>query len=218
MSETVRYELKFYISPLNAEILKKKLQYLMPYDLNGVNGAYNVKSLYFDDFYDTSLREKMEGNNKAPKFRIRIYNHDISQKRLERKHKKGDIVSKKSLAISNVEYDQFIKCSNSFSHEFQELYTGVLKPKVIIAYDRTAFVYEPGHVRITFDSHIKASTNHRPCLNKSTPYRNLPTPENIIFEVKYTDFFPVHLRGIFQEASTKQSISKYAAGRLPGLL
>jgi hypothetical protein len=217
MIETTRRELKFYISPLNAAILEKKLQYLMTYDLNSVGGMYNVKSLYFDDSCDSALRDKMNGVEKAPKFRIRMYNDDFRTKKLEMKHKKGDIVTKKSVALSDEEYEQFIKCTSTFSNDFPELAGKVLKPKVIISYDRKAFVYEPGNVRITFDSNIKASRNRNPCLTKPAAYVRLPAPENVVFEVKYTGVFPLHLRGVFQEASARQSISKYAMGRLKSL-
>lgn len=218
MLETVRHELKFYITPLNAAILEKKLQYMMPYDLNGADGVYNVKSLYFDDFYDSALNEKIDGVEKDPKFRIRIYNNDFNRKKLEMKHKKGDIVTKKSIPITDEEYKQFIECSRTFSHEFPELGGRILKPKVIISYDRKAYIYEPGNVRITFDSNIKASRNHQPCLCKPANYVNLPATENIVFEVKYTGLFPLHLKGVFQEASVRQSISKYAMGRIAGML
>ena len=96
MTGTLRYELKFHIPPFNAAILEKKLQYIIPYDENGTDGVYNVKSLYFDDFYDQALSGKMDGTFKLPKFRVRIYNDCLEFKKLERKLKRGDIVSKKA--------------------------------------------------------------------------------------------------------------------------
>lgn len=217
MTDTLRYELKFSISPANAAILEKKLQYMLPYDENGAEGVYNVKSLYYDDFYDQALTGKLDGSYKLPKFRIRIYNDNLEFKKLERKHKRGDIVSKKSIPISDEEYFRFMECSRSFSHEFPELNTMLLKPRVIISYQRKAFVYEPGNVRITIDSNIKTSINQNPCLYKPACFVNLPAPENMVFEVKYTTVFPDHLRAVFQEAGARQSISKYANGRMVGI-
>ena len=78
MTDTVRYELKFYIPPSNAAILEKKIQYMLSYDENGIDGVYNVKSLYFDDFYDQALLGKLDGAYKLPKFRIRIYNDNLN--------------------------------------------------------------------------------------------------------------------------------------------
>lgn len=217
MAGTVRHELKFYITPSHAAILEKKLQYLMPYDINGIDGVYNVKSLYFDDFYDRALTGKLDGAYKLPKFRVRVYNDDLKHKKLERKQKNGDLVSKKSIPISDEAYYQFIECSRSFAHEFPDLQGSILKPRVIISYERKAFVYEPGNVRITIDSHIKTSINQNPCLHRPACFINLPAPENIVFEVKYTGLFPDHLRGVFQEAGYRQSISKYAMGRMAGI-
>ena len=182
MTDTVRYELKFYIPPSNAAILEKKLQYMLPYDKNGIDGVYNVKSLYFDDFYDQALSGKLDGAFKLPKFRIRIYNDNLNFKKLERKQKRGDIVSKKSVKISDEEYFQFISCSRSFSHEFPDLQGKILKPRVIISYQRKAFVYNPGNVRITIDSHIKASINKNPCLYKPACFINLPAPDNTVLK------------------------------------
>ncbi|NLW03320.1 MAG: polyphosphate polymerase domain-containing protein [Clostridiaceae bacterium] len=217
MTGTLRYELKFHIPPFNAAILEKKLQYIIPYDENGTDGVYNVKSLYFDDFYDQALSGKMDGTFKLPKFRVRIYNDCLEFKKLERKLKRGDIVSKKSILINDDEYFRFIECSRSFSHEFPELQARPLKPRVIISYRRKAFVYKPGNVRITIDSDIKTSINQNPCLYRPACFINLPAPENIVFEVKYTGMFPDHLRAVFQEAGIRQSISKYAMGRMAGI-
>ena len=217
MDDILRYELKFYIPPHNAAILEKKLQYIIPFDEHGTDGVYEVKSLYFDDFYDQALSGKLDGAYKLPKFRVRIYNDDLTLKKLERKLKRGDIVSKKSISISDEEYFRFIECSRSFSHEFPDLSARILKPRVIISYRRKAFVYRPGNVRITIDSNIRTSINRNPCLYKPACFVNLPAPENTVFEVKYTGVFPDHLRAVFQEAGIRKSISKYAMGRLAGI-
>lgn len=217
MTGTARHELKFYISPSDAAILEKKLEYLLSYDEHGTDGVYQVKSLYFDDFYDQALSGKMEGDMKLPKFRVRIYNEDLSRKKLERKLKRGDMVFKTSIPISGEEYFRFRKHSECFSHVFPDLKGSFLRPRVIISYRRKAFVYEPGNVRITIDSQIRASINQNPCLYRPACMINLPAPENMVFEVKYTGLFPDHLRVIFQEVGYRQSISKYAAGRLAGI-
>lgn len=213
----LRHELKFLISPIEAELLQQKLKAFLPYDPHGERGVYSIDSLYFDDFHNTYLNEKLDGAEKAPKFRIRAYNKDFHYLKLERKQKKGDLVAKKSMSLSPDDYAHFIRHSMVFGRHFPELYTNRLQPKVIVSYERTAFIYEPGNVRITLDRFLKTSLNQRPDLMSPLCSRQVFTEDEVIFEVKYTGFLPVHLKGIVNEAQHKQSISKYALCRLASL-
>lgn len=47
------------------------------------SGEYQIRSLYFDNFQDKALREKLDGVNRREKFRLRYYNADTSLIRLE---------------------------------------------------------------------------------------------------------------------------------------
>ncbi len=216
--ETVRRELKFSIPAQAAEMLKRKLHTFLKYDTNGIDGTYNIKSLYFDDPYDTALKEKLDGADKSPKFRIRIYNDDDSLIKLERKQKKGDIVRKDSILIQKDEYNGLVNGVKLLSENYPELHMKLLKPKVIVSYDRTAFVCEPGKVRITFDTNIRASISTRPDLFKPNGFISVYPNHHTILEVKYTGIFPYYLRGIFGDAQSAQSISKYAISRVSGVL
>lgn len=216
MMETLRHELKFKIAPLEAKILQNKLHCLMDYDAYGQDGVYHIRSLYFDDLYDTALREKLDGVDKASKYRMRIYNGNASGIKLERKHKKGEIVDKKSFSIDPEGYRLFLSDPRRFADAFPELHTRRLKPKNIIAYDRTAFVYEPSHVRITFDRNIRTTVNFSPCLLKPCNFISIQPSHQVVLEIKYTGVFPSHFKWIFNEALAGQSISKYAMGRMLG--
>lgn len=48
------------------------------------DGAYEITSLYFDDVYDTALKEKISGVNCRDKFRLRRYNNDTEHIKLEK--------------------------------------------------------------------------------------------------------------------------------------
>ncbi len=212
-----RHELKFLISPMEAEILQYKLKNLLPFDPLGENGRYHIDSLYFDDIHNTYLNEKLEGAEKAPKFRIRAYNKNFEKLKLERKQKKGDLVSKKSLPISQEGYEVFLNQSSAYGRQFPELFLSRLLPKVVVSYERTAFVYAPGNVRITLDRYLKTSLTHQPDLRGSFSQRQVFDHEEVVFEVKYTGFLPSYLKGFLNEAQHKQSLSKYALCRLASL-
>ena len=53
----------------------------------GADGKYRIRSLYFDDWRDRALREKIDGVNEREKFRLRLYQSgDVN---LEKKVKRG---------------------------------------------------------------------------------------------------------------------------------
>ena len=57
-----RHELKYYINYRDYTLLRGVLKALMPLDPHaGPNGDYHIRSLYFDDAYETALVEKMAG-------------------------------------------------------------------------------------------------------------------------------------------------------------
>ncbi len=83
-----RHERKHYITPADHAALCQRLAPVMERDPHaGPDGTYTVHSLYFDDWRDTALREKIDGLPRREKFRIRYYNGDLSFIRLEKKSK-----------------------------------------------------------------------------------------------------------------------------------
>ncbi len=58
-----RHELKFILNSKEAEILKYRLSLIMDVDTNSVNAdnTYFIRSLYFDDDYDSAYYEKIDG-------------------------------------------------------------------------------------------------------------------------------------------------------------
>ena len=88
------------------------------------------------------------------------------------------------------------------------------KPKVIIDYERIAFVEDITNVRITFDMKISASYELEKFLDGD--YQNfyiLPSGLNVL-EVKFDEILPSHIRNIIESYGFKQgSFSKYYYGR-----
>lgn len=99
-----RHELKHYINYADVLQLRARLPYVTDIDENAADGcSYRVKSLYFDNYNDKVLNEKMNGVNEREKFHLRRYNDDTSFIRLEKKSKRNSLCYKESVVVSKLE-------------------------------------------------------------------------------------------------------------------
>lgn len=219
-----RHELKYKINPAEAQILKSRLKTVCSLDANAdEQGGYRVSSLYFDDFCDSAIRDNLIGSIRRKKFRIRIYNGKETIIKLEKKLKNDKGGKKLSVIISMEQYKKILKSDFSFMKVsdndvlrdfYTSLTTRLLRPKVIVDYDREAYVYEPGNVRITFDSNIRTSVQELDLLSTSRILTDITGERDTILEIKYTGFLPEHIKKIIQTGNgTWQAFSKYAACR-----
>ena len=104
-----RHELKYYINPAELEALRRRLGRVMRLDSHCKGGrAYNVRSLYFDDAFDSAYYDKVDGVMARDKYRLRIYDHSDEVIFLERKRKLGDLIGKSSLRITRRLAEQLI--------------------------------------------------------------------------------------------------------------
>ena len=84
-----------------------------------------------------------------------------------------------------------------------------LKPKVIVSYDREAYVFATGNVRVTFDMNISASANVNMFLEKTFPKRPVMSGE-LILEIKWDDILPDFIRKLITDDKIRRtSFSKY---------
>lgn len=207
-----RNELKFILSSKTAELIKHRISGVMNPDKHS-NGIYIVNNMYFDDQYDTFFNEKQAGAYNRDKYRIRYYNGDLSYICFENKHKDGQLAFKKKIEITKDEYESMR--AGDFSHAYRSehpLWQTVaaihnarrLRPAAAFSYTREAYVYEPGDVRITFDSAIRPE--------KLTPMANAAAPLGIdpLMEVKYTGFMPSVIAGMLHGLPlVRTELSKY---------
>ena len=204
-------------------VLRQRLSAFMLRDRNsGEDGTYFVKSLYFDNYTNKALREKIDGVNKREKFRIRYYGMDTSFIRLEKKSKINGLCNKVGVRITAEDCARIIKGDIDFLLEsenelLKELYAKMkyqlLRPKCIVAYTRESFVYGPGNIRITLDTNISGSNNVNEFLNPDLEFAHLCNDS--ILEVKWDGFIPDIVRDAVQLKSRRASaFSKYAAVRL----
>ena len=81
-----RHEEKFFISTASARMLQGRLRAALGRDGHaGEDGRYFIRSLYFDDYQQSGLFDKIEGVEKREKYRIRFYDMDDRYIRLELK-------------------------------------------------------------------------------------------------------------------------------------
>ena len=94
--------------------------------------------------------------------------------------------------------------------------TRYMRPKVIIEYERSAFVYPLGNVRITFDRNISASKYCEDFLSPQTRCKTPVLPAGMhILEVKYDEFLPDVIAQLLENGKMIQTaFSKYYLGRL----
>ena len=223
-----RSELKHYINYQDYLIIKSKISNFLTLDKNVYKDSfeYKIRSIYFDNFNNKVLEEKLLGLNKRDKFRIRLYNDDDSFIRLEKKSKINGLCKKISEPITKDEVLKIINNDIEFliksqKQLFQDLYikmkTEFLKPKTIVDYEREAYIYKIGNVRITFDKNLRTGIVSNDIFNKELCTISPIDKDYTILEVKYDEFLPEFILDLIQLGErSKTSISKYALCRMYG--
>ena len=203
-----RHEYKYIIHESQECILCTLAQGIMQRDAHiQEDGMYTIRSLYFDDSYDSCFYENRDGTDPRSKFRIRYYNRDTAQIRLEKKSKKRGMTHKTSCSLTQEECLQLIQGQHIVPTDqmpkekaelLLEMQMRLLLPKVIVTYDRIPFVYAAGNVRITFDKNITASKEIDSFLNGDYRQRPIMANGQNILEVKWDELLPRHIQEILQ--------------------
>lgn len=220
-----RHEWKHEINYGDLLILRQRLKAVMKPDVHTIGGSYFIRSLYFDNFEDKALREKIDGINCREKFRIRYYNHDPSIIHLEKKSKwnglgnkqSADLTAQEAQKIVDGDWDWMRSAEHGLIRElYSKMQTQQLRPKTIVDYTREPFVYAPGNVRVTLDYDIRTGLGCTDFLNSDHP--TIPAGDSpIILEVKWDEFLPDVIRSAIQLESRRVSaFSKYAQCRIYG--
>lgn len=215
-----RHELKFIISDADAELLAIRLRNALRPDPYATDGGYFIRSLYFDDPFNTAVVEKVDGVEYRDKWRIRIYNLSDRVIKLERKHKNGQFIKKDSLTISRREcnalcagvYGFLLHRDEPFAKEaYAEMVTKHLRPKVIVDYDREPFVYPVEDVRITLDRNIRTGMYAVDLFSPNTiTYPATAFAGQCILEVKFNAYLESYVMELLQlNAAQRSAASKY---------
>jgi len=224
-----RYELKFLCTQLQIELLRSQLDLLMEKDPHsGAEGFYAIRSLYFDDYDDSAMQQKEDGLDERKKYRIRSYYAGQDKCfRLEIKYRNRDKIRKESCILTPEEvggilhgdavetaYDSGRAVLARFESSRERL---LLRPAVIVEYDRVPYVHPEGNVRITMDRNICASPDTGAFMKKDLV--TVPVLERgfHLLEVKYDEYLPDFIRQSLQIVSLdKISFSKYYLCRMAG--
>ena len=215
-----RVEQKYLVSEGQMLFLQKQLEGYMAYDEFHPDGEpYTVRSVYFDDMYDSFLRENEDGTDNREKYRIRIYDGDMSEIHLECKSKLNGYTKKVKENLTREDCLCYINKGLVVLHEDD----GFLKKKVyalnrlsgfcpvqIVEYERVAFVEEIGNVRITLDRNI-CGTNKVERFTQKEIYGVPALPVGMhILEVKYDEMLPDYITTILRSVPLRRtSFSKY---------
>ena len=225
LTGSYRHELKYQINPADHHALRQRLRTVMKCDPHtGADGLYTIRSVYFDNYKDKALREKVYGVQKREKFRIRYYNDDFSYITLEKKIKHNDLCMKIDAHLTVEEYRRILQEPGAWMLKHpqplvRELYckmkTQQLRPRGLVSYVREPYIYDAGNVRVTFDSHIRTSLFQRDFSNGAvSDICATDTPGDIILEVKFDAFLPEIIRCLLQsEELRQQAFSKYGSCR-----
>ena len=223
--QNYRHELKFEITYSEYLAMRGRLKAIMRSDPHvGENGRYKIRSIYFDNYDDKALREKIDGLEKREKFRIRYYNDDLSFITLEKKMKIGNLCLKYDQMITEDQCRKIIEgdidwMRSGESELLKEFYVKMryqrLKPKVLVSYVREPYIYKAGNVRVTFDSQIRTSLFDKRYLDKEiNDISATDTPGYMLLEVKYDRYIPDIIKDIVQfYGARQQAFSKYGACR-----
>jgi hypothetical protein len=218
-----RHELKHMINYQEYVLAKFRLKNLLHLDENTrSDDSYTIRSLYFDDYYNHAYHEKYAGVANRCKYRIRIYNQSERMINLERKIKKNSY-SYKQVAPMTVEevycvlqgdYEFLLRGTHELLRVFyHECVSNIMRPRVVIDYEREAYVLDAGDVRVTFDKNVRVGMHGFDIFDDSMPMLELLPPGNLIMEVKFTEFLPTIVREVLpSKASEYTAVSKYLLG------
>jgi len=219
-----RHELKYFIHPAEVEALRVQLRNALKLDPHCRGGRpYVIRSLYFDDIDNSAYFDKVGGVMHRDKYRIRIYGHSDAEIFLERKRKLGDLIQKSSVQITRRLCEQIMEgdprglyrsSSPLLQDMFVQMRTKLLRPSVIVDYEREAYLHPVENVRITFDLKLRSGLHSTELFNPDIPTIS-PLDGNLeILEVKFDNYLPHHIARLLAETRAQRSaVSKYVLCR-----
>jgi len=215
-----RHEMKYIINYRDHALIRSRLKSVISSDAHtDSDGSYTVRSLYFDDFYNRAYDDKYAGVLKRAKHRIRIYNQSDARINFEKKNKIGQYNRKQTALMTKEQvygvlqghYEVLLQSSSDLLKMFyHECVSNVMRPRVVVDYEREPYIMEAGDVRITFDKNIRAGVDGFDIFDAGMPMIEVLDPGLLVMEVKFTEFLPNIIRRILPtQAANYTTVSKF---------
>ncbi len=225
MAAEFRHEYKYQCTAAQLDVERARLRSLLRPDPHaGPDGRYAIRSVYFDDPADSGMRENEDGTDPRAKYRLRIYNASDQRISLERKAKVRGMTHKDAALVTRGDAEALLRGRIPFprpEHDpmlrrmLADMRLRVLRPKVLVQYNRAPFVLDTGNVRITLDEQIASSQAVGRFFERDIPLRQvLPSGQGVL-EVKWDELLPSWLYASLQlEGLQWTSFSKYSLCRI----
>lgn len=216
-----RVEDKFICDKKELFYLQSKLECILRTDQNQeTQYGYTITSVYFDDYQDRHLTDAINGNPMREKYRIRIYNGSYDVIKLEVKYKRNSRILKNSCRISREQMvkllqgqcieDEAPSLDNTITLFNLAINERNLRPVIIVEYDRKAFVFDAGNVRITLDRNLRYGQRTDLFMQGAEFQRTYVQKPDSVLEVKYDEFLPGFIASVLESGNMRQeSYSKY---------
>ncbi len=220
-----RNEWKYICSEEQLNMLACRISSILAPDEHGdESGKYAIHSLYFDDYRDSCAFDNDAGTASRFKYRIRYYGDDPDELFLERKEKLCDRCHKDFCRITPEQYDALCRADVSdfiygdvpplLKRFAADILLRHFTPKVIIDYERVAYVEPLTNIRVTFDTNISAS--YATWDFRKGGYIRLPLQPKSrhVLEVKFDEILPGYIKNtISSNEFQRTTFSKYYLGR-----
>ena len=217
--ERYRHELKYLINEGDHRDLVCRMRPVFKLDPHAHDGGYLIRSLYFDDYLNSAYEEKDAGILMRKKYRVRIYNGRDDVIKLERKKKFGSWIYKEDAPLTRNEFERILGGDYGFllhsphrlCREFYfECISNVMRPRVIVDYEREPWIMDAGTVRITFDMDVRAAVGSFDIFDLTLPTLPVLEPGKLVMEVKFTEFCPQIVRDMVPPGAAElTAVSKY---------
>lgn len=219
-----RTEWKYYCNNSTFNEIESRIKGVLDIDSNSINGRYYVHSLYFDDYRNSCMQENDAGLSERHKWRIRYYNDNTNYICLEKKEKSNFLCKKYICPLNLEEYNKIIN-NDLYGIIFSthkdllksfciESISRILRPTVLIDYERIAFVNKALNIRVTYDTNITGSNDVKKFFDGDYSKFAITQSDIGIFEIKFDDILPGYIKKLVNNNSLNQiTFSKYYTTR-----